>query len=172
MYDVASARDVAASQVGYHEGKSGGHWNNIQKFSELMSGWDWSDGQAWCATFCQFIFWFVGVKVPAGASSASCATSVAAYKKAKRWTDYPVTGAQVFFGPGGGEHCGYVEKWDATYVYTIEGNSNSTGAAEGDGVYRQKRVRTSANVYGYGIPYYNGKADTPDPAWKGRSMAA
>jgi len=33
---VARAVRIAKSQVGYHEGRSGGHWNNIQKFSRQV----------------------------------------------------------------------------------------------------------------------------------------
>lgn len=172
MYDTNSTLWIARSQVGYREGKSNGHWNNDQKYSDQLPGFAWSDNQPWCATFVQWALWQAGVAVPKGAKSASCAISCAAYKAAGRFTEYPVTGAQVFFGPRGGTHTGIVVRWDDTYVYTVEGNTNGTGGSEGDGVYEKKRTRRDAYVYGYGVPYYKGKASSPDPKWNKREMAA
>ncbi len=171
MYAPSSAIQIAVSQLAYHEGKSGGHWNNDQKYSDQLPGFAWSDGQPWCATFVQWCLWQVGVSVPTGARSASCAASASAYKRAGRFTEYPVVGGQIFYGRNGGTHTGIVERYDATYVYTVEGNTNTSGSSEGDGVYRRKRVRRDDYVYGYGVPYYKGKADSPDPKWKGREMS-
>lgn len=171
MYDIISALQVAESQVDYHEGKSGGHWTNIEKFASMLPGFAWVQGQPWCAVYVQFVLWFVGVDVPAGARSASCAAAAAAYQRAGRWTEYPVIGAQVFYGHNGGEHCGIVEKYDDTYITTMEGNTNSTGSAEGDGVYRKRRIRRNSYVFGYGIPYYRARGSSPDPHWNGRDLS-
>lgn len=171
MYTPEAAIQVASSQVGYHEGKTvSGHWNNIQKYSAQLPGFDWSEGQPWCAVFYQWCLWQVGVSVPVGARSAGCANSVEAYKKAGRFTLYPGIGFQVFFGPNGGSHTGLVYKYDDEYIYTIEGNTNGSGSAEGDGVYKKKRLRKVDYVYGYGIPFYAAKAVSADPKWNGRSL--
>ena len=171
MFDIDSVLKLASSQVGYHEGKSGGHWNNHQKYSDQVPGLGRSDGQPWCCTFANWCINQAGVAVPAGAITASCAAGVAAYKKAHRWTEYPVVGAQVFYGPGGGTHTGIVQKWDDVYVWATEGNTNTNGSAEGDGVYGKKRTRRDPYVYGYGIPYYeNDTGNTPDPIWRNRSL--
>lgn len=172
MYSANDAIAVATSQVGYHEGKTNGHWNNDQKFSDMLPDFKWSDKQPWCATFAQWVLWLVGVNVPPGARSAGCAASVAGYKKAGRFTLYPGIGFQVFYGPGGGTHTGLVYKYDDTYIYTIEGNTNDSGSAEGDGVYKKKRLRKVDYVYGYGIPYYKGKAKSADPKWNGKELSA
>lgn len=172
MYTVKSVLQLADSQVGYHEGKSAsGNWNNKQKYSAQVPGLAWSDQQPWCATFANWCLWQGGIKVPAGAITASCLAGVAAYKKAKRFTEYPVTGAQVFYGTGGGTHTGIVQKWDEEFVWAIEGNTNNNGSAEGDGVYVKKRRRRDTFVYGYGLPYYeNDVANTPDPVWRNRPL--
>lgn len=159
---------IAKTQVGYHEGRTGAHWNNINKYAPSLG---FANGQAWCDTFANFLLWLAGVSVPPGAKSAGCAASVAAYKKAGRWTEYPVTGAEVFYGAGGGEHCGIVTGWDDTHVFTIEGNTNDSGSAEGDGVYAKTRVRRDAYVYGYGVPYYHAKGQSPDPKWRERDLS-
>lgn len=171
MFDIRSVLQLADSQVGYQEGRSGGHWNNRQKYSLQVPGLAWSDGQPWCATFANWCIGQAGVKVPAGAVTASCAAGVAAYKKVKRFTEYPLIGAQVFYGPGGGKHTGIVKAYDDTYIWAVEGNTNSDGSAEGDGVYVKKRKRRDPYVYGYGIPYYeNNTGDTPDPIWRNKPL--
>jgi hypothetical protein len=171
MYTANSALLIARSQVGNHEGQTNGHWNNRQKYSEQLPGFAWSDGQPWCATFVQWCLWQAGVSVPEGARSAGCAQSVAAYKKAHRFTEYPGIGFQVFYGANGGTHTGIVYDYDSTYIYTIEGNTNNDGSAEGDGVYTKKRLRKVDFVYGYGIPYYHGKAETADKSWDGKDLS-
>lgn len=171
MYSIRSVLQLAESQVGYREGKSGGHYNNRQKYSSQVPGLAWSDGQPWCATFVAWCMTQAGIAVPAGATTASCAAGVAAYKKVRRFTEYPVVGAQVFYGAGGGTHTGIVQRWDDTHIWAIEGNTNANGSAEGDGVYVKQRRRRDAYVYGYGIPYYeNDKGDSPDPIWRNRPL--
>lgn len=170
MFGYHSALLVAQSQVGYHEGQSGGHWDNVQKYSEQLPGFNPTDGQAWCATFVQWCLWQVAVEVPDGARSADCAASVAAYKAAGRFSEYPGLGFQVFYGPNGGTHTGIIYNYDAMNIYAYEGNTNNTGAAEGDGVYDKTRPRKVPFVYGYGIPYYANHAVSADPNWMGRDL--
>ncbi|MDJ0371585.1 peptidoglycan-binding protein [Streptomyces sp. H10-C2] len=155
---------TAAGQVGVHEGRSNGNWNNIQRYSDEVPGLEWSQGQPWCATF---VSW---VALRAGAASllpctASCTTGVGWFQDQGRFSEYPAVGAQAFYGVGGSEHTGVVERFDATFIYTVEGNTNVNGSAEGDGVYRRVRERKSARVYGYGYPKYAGGIDSADPAW-------
>lgn len=171
MYTIQSVIDVARSQLTYQEGRTVHGFDNIQKYSEQLPGFSWSDGQPWCAVFAHWCLWQAGIEVPKGARSASCATSVKAFQKAGRFTEYPVVGAIVFYGKGGGEHCGIVNGWDLVHEIAIEGNTNTTGSAEGDGVYEKERERRSAYVFGYGLPYYEHDiAITPDPHWKGRLL--
>jgi hypothetical protein len=161
--------DIASAEVGYHEGKSAdGHWNNKEKYAAQIPGLEWADWQAWCATFCSW------VALKAGAAdlyprTASCVAGVAWFKKLGRFSEYPAVGAQVFYGPGGGEHTGIVISYDADYIYTVEGNTNDNGSAEGDGVYRKKRERRSDHVFGYGYPKFPEGIVSADPAYKGEA---
>lgn len=157
---------VAKSQVGYQEGYSGGHWNNLQKYSPAVPGLEWSQNQAWCATFDSWCFQEAGMPKGSYPVTASCALGVAWWKNANRFSDYPGIGAQVFFGAGGGSHTGLVYAYDADFIYTVEGNTNSSGSAEGDGVYLKKRARRDTYVYGYGYPAYPTGIVTADPEWK------
>ncbi|MFF7361072.1 peptidoglycan-binding protein [Streptomyces sp. NPDC008125] len=163
---------VAKAEVGYHEGKTDGHWNNKEKYAAEVPGLAWADYQAWCATF---VSW---VALKAGAAdlfprTASCAAGVAWFKGKGRFSAYPAVGAQVFYGAGGGTHTGLVYAYDADYIYTYEGNTNDNGSAEGDGVYAKKRARRDAYTYGYGYPALSGglSAD-PGAAKFGYKVAA
>jgi hypothetical protein len=146
--------NIAKSQVGYHEGRSNGHWNNKEKYAEAMPDLKWvsDQGQPWCAVFVSWVAEQAGVKdkYPRTAS-----TDVGArwFKNAKQWSEYPAVPAQVFLGTNGDMyHTGIVYDFDATYIYTIEGNTNTDGSAEGDGVYLKKRERRDPHVQGYGYP--------------------
>jgi hypothetical protein len=37
-------------------------------------------------------------------------------------------------------HAGFVERWEQTWVITVEGNTNEAGSREGDGVWRKRRL--------------------------------
>src|ERR1041385_8124114 len=172
MFRVSSVLQLAGSQVGYHEGHNAAGWNNAQKYSQQLPGFTWSDKQPWCATFAHWCLYQAGVEVPEGARSASCLTSVRAFRKAGRCTESPVVGAVVFYGANGGEHCGIVHHWDLQHIQTFEGNTNTNGSAEGDGADMKERDRRIDYVYGYGLPYYpHDNATTPDPLWSGKSLA-
>lgn len=154
---------IADSQVGYHEGRSGGHWNNIQKYSPAVPGLEWSQGQAWC---CTFVSWCA---MKAGLASlfprtASCKEAMAWWKARNQFHEYPAIGAQVIYGNG--EHTGIVRDYDDTYIYVDEGNTNNNGSAEGDGVYLKKRLRRDPYVTGYGYPAVIGGLKSADPNYK------
>lgn len=163
---------IARAEVGYHEGYSGGHWNNFQKYSPAVPGLEWSQNQAWCATFAAWCFQQAGMPKESYPVTASCSLGVAWWKKAGRFSEYPAIGAQVFFGEGGGSHTGIVYAYDADSIYTVEGNTNDSGSAEGDGVYLKKRARRDTYVYGYGYPAYPGGIVTADPTWKNPTQPA
>lgn len=162
-----SAQDVitlARSQVGYREGRSAdGHWNNVQKYSGEVPGLGWSNGFAWCAVFASWLFHRLGIDAPI---TAACATGVAWWKARHRWSEYPAIGAQVFFGAGGGVHTGVVIAYDTVTITTIEGNTNDSGSAEGNGVYIKTRHRRDPYVCGYGYPAYPEGITSADPAWQ------
>lgn len=166
---AADVIKVAKAEVGTHEKRSGGHWVNDSKYNKWFGkipGYDEDGyGYPWCAVF---VAWCAD---KSGATNlypktAGCETAVAWYKARKRWSEYPAVGAQVFYGPGGGTHTGLVVSYTATTITCVEGNTNTDGSAEGDGVYLKTRVRKSANVYGYGYPDFAEGIVSADPEWK------
>ncbi|MFJ9158677.1 CHAP domain-containing protein [Streptomyces griseoviridis] len=168
MGDAQKIINIAKPEAGYHEGRSGGHWNNDQKYSDQVPGLEWSDFQAWCATFVSWCAMKAGLSA-LYPRTASCLTAVAWFKSRNRFSAYPAVGAQVFYGVNGGSHTGLVYAYDGTYIYTVEGNTNADGSAEGDGVYLKKRERRSSYVYGYGYPDFAEGIDSADPAWKSKA---
>ncbi|WP_234329586.1 CHAP domain-containing protein, partial [Streptomyces sp. NRRL S-1896] len=116
-----------------------------------MPGLEWSQGQAWCSTFVSWVFRKAGCAQLAPVT-ASCAVGVDWFRSRGRFTEYPVIGGPVYFGPGGGSHVGICIAYTDSTITTVEGNTNINGSAEGDGAYLKSRPRKSDYVYGYGIP--------------------
>lgn len=105
-------------------------------------------GYAWCASF---VCWTLGqacIINPVSAWSPSLLpNSKLIYQKgSKTYNSTPQT-ADVFgiyytnlkrIG-----HVGFVDQWEeGSYVLTVEGNTNSAGSREGDGVYRKRRLKS------------------------------
>jgi hypothetical protein len=168
MSGVAAIITTAEKEIGYHEGRNASGWDNIQKYAEQVPGLAWADGQPWCATF---VSWCAMVSGNAALypRTASCGAGVAWFKGIGRFSAFPAVGAQVFYGPGGDSHTGIVVGYDETNIYTVEGNTNDNGSAEGDGVYHKTRVRKSNFVFGYGYPKFAGGIVSADPAYGGKS---
>jgi hypothetical protein len=162
---------VVKAEVGYHEGRSDGHWNNHEKYADQVPGLEWVDNVegAWCAVFAAWGFQKAGLPKGSYPVTASCATGVSWYKSRSRLSAYPAIGSQIFYGPGGGTHTGVVIGFDATHVYSVEGNTNDSGSPEGDGVYWKSHERTDPHVYGYGYPVYPDGIESADPAWKSQN---
>jgi len=165
--------NLLRSQTGYHEGRDqNGNWNNIQKYSPATLGLEWSQGQAWCATFTAWGADELGAR-EAWPITASCYTAVQWWKKAGRWTEYPVLGAPFYLGSVGQDHVGVVHGYDENSIYTVEGNTNAGGGFQGDGVYERVRARRgSGSPYGYGVPAFAEGTISADPALGGTRSAS
>ena len=124
------------------------------------NGYDWCDMFVdWC--FCNTFGVDKGRELlcqPLQSAGAGCIYSYGYYKAKGQVGTTPKVGAQVFFGSyeGGLYHTGLVEKFDATYVYTIEGNTSSSDS-QYDSVARHTYKRVGGGIYGYGYPAYDGE---------------
>lgn len=165
--------NLLRAQVGYHEGRDpDGNWNNIQKFSPAVPGLEWSQGQAWCATFTAWGADELGAR-DLWPITASCFTAVQWWKQKGRWTEYPVLGGPFYLGTSGQDHVGVVHAYDDDTIYTVEGNTNSGGSYQGDGVYLRSRPRRGAgSPYGYGVPQFTEGTVSADPALGGTRSAS
>ncbi|WP_328546783.1 CHAP domain-containing protein [Streptomyces platensis] len=165
---AAGVLSVARAEVGTHETRSGGHWVNDSKYNKWYGSIPGYDRNGMDYPYCAVFVAWCADKAGAAAlypKTAGCATAVAWYKKAGRFSEYPAVGAQVFFGSGGGSHTGLVYDYDADWIYTVEGNTNINGGAEGDGVYLKKRARRDSYTYGYGYPKFAEGIKSADPAY-------
>jgi hypothetical protein len=179
---------VAGAEVGYLEKKTkaslddktaNAGYNNYTKY--------WRDiypsfqGQPWCDAFVDWVFIAVAGKERAdemlcgGADSYYTPTSAKCFKAKGRLDQSPQDGDQVFFSRNGTidgiYHTGIVEKWDGTYVHTIEGNTSVTSGVvpNGGGVQRKKYLY--ANYKGkmlFGHPIY----ETPFVAYAANVTAS
>lgn len=165
--------NLLRAQVGYHEGRDpSGNWNNQQKFSPNVPGLEWSQGQAWCATFTAWGADELGAR-DLWPITASCYTAVQWWKQQKRWTEYPVLGGPFYMGTVGQDHVGVVTAFDADWIWTVEGNTNSGGSYQGDGVYERKRPRRgTGSPYGYGVPAFTEGTVSADPTLGGTKAAS
>lgn len=138
---------VAKSQLGYLEknsnkilddfvGNNGS--KNYTKYARDIYTVSWFNGNKqgaeWCTTFLNWCFWRAfglagkdilyqpkNNKVNYG---AGCVYAAKYYRNNKAFYTTPEIGDQIFFGEAGDEdHTGLVVAFDASYVYTIEGNS-------------------------------------------------
>jgi hypothetical protein len=161
------------SQVGIHEGRDkNGNWNNHQPYSPATPGLEWSQNQAWCHTFASWGAYYCGGKeiIPI---TASCYTGVQWFRSRKQWTEYPVLGGLFYMGSTGQDHVGVVYAYDENSIYTVEGNTNSGGSYQGDGVYLRVRPRRGAgSPYGYGIPAFVEETISADPRHGGTPRAS
>ena len=172
---------TAIKEIGYREKRSNYQLdskeanagnNSYTKYAEFFdkqvpdfyngpkNGYDWCDMFVdWCmcntfgvdkgrALLCQ----------PLKSAGAGCIYSYRYYKAKGQVGTTPKVGAQVFFGSyeGGLYHTGLVEKFDSTYVYTIEGNTSSSDSAY-DSVARHTYRRVGGGIFGYGYPAYDGE---------------
>ena len=174
---------VASNEVGYLEKKSNSQldsktanagYNNWTKYGRDLIKWigsPYSNGVAWCDMFydwCMVTAYGKDIaKKFMNGWSAYTPTSAQYYVNAKRWhTKDPKPGDQIFFVTRGAKreirnicHTGLVEKVDANYVYTIEGNTSAAAGvvANGGGVSRKKYPLNYERICGYGRPNFDEK---------------
>lgn len=184
--------EVALAQVGYLEKKSNSNLdsvtgnagsNNYTKFARDLDklGYFYNgpkNGYAWCDVFVDWCFvQAYGVdnalallRQPKKSYGAGCYYSAKYYKdKGQFHTSNPQPGDQIFFWNSSKTdvaHTGLVYDIDASYVYTVEGNtSGSSGVvANGGGVFTKKYSRTYSRIYGYGRPAYDKETSTQAPS--------
>lgn len=138
------ALGVAITQLGQHENPLGSNWGEPVKTYLHSVGIDFP--ASWCAAFVYWCYNQTGTPNPL-VKTGGVLRHWGEASKALRVTD-PQPG-DIFimdFGKGLG-HTGIVEKVDATFIYTVEGNSNDSGSREGIEVTRKQRPKTKIKGY-------------------------
>jgi len=142
---------VAKTQLGYIEG-----YNNDTKYGT----WYGKPNQPWCA---MFVSWCARqANIPTSVlKNSACAGSGANYFNIPYYngSSYTPKPGDLFFTKSW-THVGLVYYVEGNYFYTIEGNSNSNGSAEGTCVCSNRRY--IPNFY-FGVPNYSGSSSTVKP---------
>ena len=113
---------------------------------------------AWCAAFVYYCFTRAAATLVVNNPCVKTAGVMSHWNRAPAWARIPVERGQpspdvirpgvvfVVDHGGGKGHTGLVERITHTSLATIEGNTNSGGSREGDGVYRRFRPLSQINV--------------------------
>lgn len=118
--------------------------NDGKRVEEYLAISNLGKGYAWCASFVSWTFAQAGFEEP------NTPWSPALFPKNRIiWPQKAHTG---MVKPRKGDvfgiwfprleriaHAGFVDEWGQAFIITVEGNTNETGSAEGDGVYRKRR---------------------------------
>ncbi|MBQ8620741.1 MAG: InlB B-repeat-containing protein [Oscillospiraceae bacterium] len=176
--------NVALSQVGYREGSSSddysgaddGSYNNYTEFNYWYHNYVSSgmpvggDSAPWCATF---VSWcaeqaniptsilkrstaaghgasYFNVNFYSGSSTLASSSDNDSYFMGYNYT--PQIG-DLFFTRSW-SHVGLVVAVNGSYVITVEGNTNTNGSSQGNGVYKLT-TRQISDLY-FGVPNYTG----------------
>lgn len=131
---------IASQEIGVRE-KTGK--NDGIRVEEYLHSVGLHRGDKWCAAFVSWVYKKAGYPAPRTGWSPDL------FPK-KRLVKEPVPG-DVFgiYIPALGRiaHCGIIERVASDYRYTLEGNTNNSGGAEGDGVYRRMRHKRGIRSY-------------------------
>lgn len=185
-YNPQKVIDIALSQVGYHEKASNAdlddniansgdqNWNKYARDLDKLSGFyngpkNIGYNGAWCDIFVDWAFVTAYGRAaaqyllcqPDNSAGAGCSFSAGYFRnKGQFHISNPQPGDQIFFGTGLNNvwHTGLVVSVDATYVYTVEGNTT-------DSVARRTYRLDDSSIYGYGRPKWGSPNDiSPKPA--------
>jgi hypothetical protein len=132
--------------------------NAGKEVERYLSYVDLSRGQPWCAAFICWVYGQAGVdhhrsgwtpdlfpssKIIWSKAQAYPAGQISGKRQADSDQIIPDTGdifALFFPEKNRIAHAGFVDQWKDPWLITVEGNTNSSGSREGDGVYRKRRL--------------------------------
>lgn len=154
---IARLLTTAASQIGYREGQSGADWNNDNAFGK----WYGTNGVSWCAQFVSWAAFAAGIPatvIPKHQYTPSGWNWFTAHDcdvtTPKAGDIFYVYGYVASEKVSRVHHVGIVEKVLAGgKIQTIEGNTNTTGSAQGNGVYRLVRPISATKLRFARPPY-------------------
>ncbi|MGW4647686.1 hypothetical protein [Kitasatospora sp. NPDC004289] len=173
---VRRCLDLLMAEEGYREG-SDNHTKYAQEMIDAGKAPAWWQNSEWCYIFQSWGTWKAGLESYC-LLSAFCPDGVNYYKHPDRkwWSEYPMVGAEVFYGTAGerwgagGSHIERVYKFNSDNIWTVGGNTNTTGSSQGNGVYLRGPIpRRDVRVYGYGCPPFPEGRISADPRWGGRA---
>lgn len=143
-----AALKVAITQIGQDEKPHGSNWGLPVKTYLASVGIGFP--ASWCMAFVYWCFDKAAKDLAQTNPAVKTGGCLDALKRCKTTGKDPAIGAVFIMDHGKGlGHTGIVEKFDSTFLYTVEGNTNDTGSREGIEVCRRRRPRTSVKGYLY-----------------------
>ena len=151
-YERDRVQRIYMAELGVRE-KSGR--NDGSRVEEYLRYVNLKRGDPWCAAFVCWVLGKAGVENPRTGWSPGLFTKsrVCWQRTGIPGNGYAVQQSKKIYTPKQGDvfgiwfpdkqriaHVGFVDKWDNTWVTTVEGNTNEAGSREGDGVYRKRRL--------------------------------
>ena len=139
-----SALEVAKTQIGKSENPLGSNWGTPVK--DYLKSVGINFPASWCMAFVYWCFNQNGINPLIKSGGVLYCWNNA--DKKHRVVGEPKLG-DIFimdYGKGLG-HTGIVEKVDANFIYTVEGNTNDSGSREGIMVCRKQRPKTKIKGY-------------------------
>lgn len=131
---------IAQSQLGVREATGNNDGVQVEKYLAYVG---FKKGNPWCAGFVSWCFGQAGYGAPRTAWSPALFPP-----KRLVFEPSPAMVFGIYFESlkriG---HCGLVESTRDGIVYTIEGNSNSEGGREGNGVFRRLRHKRTIKAF-------------------------
>lgn len=156
MSTASRMLEVARKEIGVREGRDrNGNWNNRVKYNDwyvdvLKMGSAFRTS-AWCAIFVSWVARQAGVPTSVIPNHAWTPSGDAFFRSKNRRVSTPRAGDIFYvYYPTRGRvaHVGIVESYSNGYITTIEGNTNTSGSSQGNGVYRlRRRVTSNIRVY-------------------------
>jgi len=142
QFSVADLRgkivNIARSQLGVREATGN---NDGIKVGEYLKSVGLSGKYPWCAAFVSWTYAKAGFDAPRTAWSPALFPSERTTQDPKSADVYGIYSKELKRI----SHCGIIERTQHNWIIGIEGNTNTQGSREGDGVYRKYRhVRTIA----------------------------
>lgn len=138
--NTAKLQEVYTSQIGVRELTGNNDGKEVEKY---LSSVGLGKGYAWCAAFVTWSFREADYTVPSLPMAAQWLT------KRKRIPPDSLRTADLFgiyFGSTV-RHVGFVDRITNTKVFTVEGNTNTSGGRDGIGVFRRIRLLRTNIVF-------------------------
>ncbi len=155
--------ELAKAQVGFVP-----PCGKFNRYAEALDATDLynyaKNGYDWCDIFYDWLLVEeFGVELakamtnqPSRGCGAGCEWSASYYRAGDQWSGEPSLGAQVFFGPRGGEyHTGVVVGFNAAHVFTVEGNTGYGAGYTGGAVLERTYGSNDGRIGGYGVPRWS-----------------
>lgn len=129
---------ISRTQIGIREATGNNDGQQVEAYLKVTN---LPKGNPWCAAFVSWVFKQAGYERPRTAWSPALfplARQPLSPKPADVLGIYSIRLKRI-------AHAGLVERRQDNWIISIEGNTNTNGSREGDGVYRKRRhVRTIA----------------------------